>query len=85
MSERCAVCGSEGVWKRVAVPEAWTTYLVDERDLAPTDGFYLLPTCGHCGDEVSMQKTLDEVMEEMDEDTATLLDDLLLDALVEES
>ena len=85
MAERCAVCGAEDIWKRVALPDAWVTYLVEERDVEPAEGYYLLPACNDCSGEVDMQKALDEAMAEMDDDTTELLDELEPAALVDET
>lgn len=83
--QRCAVCGTEAVWKEVAVPDDWVAYLADHHDLTPADGKYLVPTCSDCSGDVDMQKALDGALEEMDDDTADLLDGLDVDALVEMS
>jgi hypothetical protein len=84
MGERCAVCGAADVWKEVPVPDAWAEYLADQQDLAPADGNYVVPACNDCSGDVDMQKALDGALEEMDDDTATLLDGLDVDALLEE-
>jgi hypothetical protein len=85
MGERCAVCGADDVWKEVALPDAWAAYLADEHGLSAPDGYYIVPACSDCSGDVDMQKALDDALEEMDEDTATLLDGLDVDALVEET
>jgi hypothetical protein len=85
MRERCAVCEGDDVWKRVTLPDAWETYLADERGLDPADGYYLLPTCRDCSGDVDMQKTLEVAIGGMDDDTPALLDGLVLEALVDET
>lgn len=85
MSEGCAVCGADEVYKRITLPDGWAAYLAEQRGLDRPEGYYLLPTCADCSGDVDMQVTLDETMERMDEDTADLLDDLALEALVDET
>jgi hypothetical protein len=85
MSERCAVCGADDVWKQHTLPEDWEAYLGDEHGLDPAEGYYLLPTCNDCNDEVEMQKALDGAMPEMDDDSTALLDGVDTAALLEEA
>ena len=85
MSDRCAVCGADDVWKQHTLPEAWGAYLAEERGLGPPAGYYLLPACRDCSEDVSTQKTLDEALPEMDEDSVTLLDGVDQNALLEEA
>jgi len=85
MPERCAVCGVDEVYKRIALPDGWADYLAEQRGLDSPEGYYLLATCADRSGDVDMQVTLDETMDRMDEDTAALLDDLALGALVDET
>lgn len=48
MSEACAVCGVGSVYRTVAPPHEWRTFLRRRRHLKDAEGYVAIPACRDC-------------------------------------
>ena len=85
MPKRCARCGSlAGRGRDLQVPNDWLAYLRRERDLTGPVGELTMPLCRTCyGDVDDLRDGLDSGENDV-EDRDALLDEIDLDALVDE-
>lgn len=82
MPKTCARCGSlAGRGRELPVPGDWLSYLRSERDLSAPVGRLAMPLCPDCAREAD--PLLDADADSLDDRNA-FLDELTLDALIDE-
>lgn len=82
MPKTCARCGSlAGRGRELPVPGDWLSYLRSERDLSATVGRLAMPLCADCAGDV---ESLLDADPDGSAEAEAFLDELALDALIDE-